>query len=113
MSRGLPACVDGKLEGKTLETNPGECVAVVLSSKGYPEYPEKGREIAGLEQVPGDVEVFHSGTARSDGKVITTGGRVLTVTAMAPTQPQALEKVYAAVRKIKFEGMHYRKDIGL
>ncbi len=109
----LAACADGQLKGKTLEVNPGVCVTVVLSAEGYPENPQKGAEITGLGQVPGGVEVFHSGTARSGGKTLTAGGRVLAVTALAPALAQAREKAYAAAGKIQFKGMHYRKDIGL
>ena len=109
----LAACADGRLAGRTLETNPGVCAAVVLSAKGYPENPQKGAEIAGLGQVPGGVEVFHAGTALSGGRTVTAGGRVLAVSALAPTLAEAREKAYSAVEKIKFEGMHYRRDIGL
>ena len=109
----LAACADGRLEEMTLETNTGECAAVVLSAGGYPENPEKGKEITGLGQVPDGVEIFQSGTDISGGKTITAGGRVLAVTARAPTLAQAREKVYSAVKAIKFEGMHYRTDIGL
>ena len=59
-----------------------------------------------------DVLVFHAGTARRDGKLVTDGGRVLGVTALGPDIPRAIERAYEAVAKVHFEGMHYRRDIG-
>jgi len=107
------ACVDGKLSGHTVEISEETCVTVVLSSKGYPEAPEKGKEITGLEAVPAGALVFHAGTRKENGKFVTDGGRVMAVTVKAASGTEAREKVYAAVGKIKFEGMHYRKDIGI
>jgi phosphoribosylamine---glycine ligase len=86
---------------------------VVLSARGYPEAPEKGREISGLDALPDDVLVFHSGTKKEDGKFVTAGGRVLAVSAKAATLEKAREKAISAAGKIKFNGRHYRKDIGL
>lgn len=105
------ACADGRLKGKQAEAT-GACATVVLSARGYPEAPEKGREISGLDALPADVLVFHSGTQKENGKFVTCGGRVLSVSAKAATLERALRKVYSAVKKIKFDGMHYRKDIG-
>ncbi len=107
------ACVDGKLSGHAIETSKETCVTVVLSSKGYPEAPEKGKEITGLGTAPAGALVFHAGTKKENGKFVTDGGRVLAVTVKAADPAEARKKVYAAVEKIKFDGMHYRKDIGL
>ena len=109
----LDACAGGNLGGKTLEVTGQTCVNVVLASKGYPDSPEKGKEIKGLDAVPAGVTVFHSGTGHKDGKYLTNGGRVLTVTASGRDLAEAREKAYAAAAVIKFEGMQYRKDIGL
>ncbi len=105
------ACVDGRLEGQKMEVS-GACAAVVMSARGYPEAPEKGDEINGLDALPDDVLVFHSGTKKEHGKFVTAGGRVLAVAAKAATLEKAREKACSAVEKIKFDGMHYRKDIG-
>ena len=109
----LKACSEGNLAGKELETSTGACVSVVLASGGYPENPEKGKEITGLYKVPPGALLFHSGTAKRDDGYITSGGRVLSVTATGANIEEARQKAYAAVAKINFEGMQYRKDIGL
>jgi len=109
----LHACACGELAGKTLELYDGACVSLVLASAGYPENPEKGKAITGLEAVPGDVTVFHAGTVLRDGAYVSNGGRVLTVTALAPDPARARARVYEAAKKISFEGMQYRKDIGV
>lgn len=108
----LAACAEGKLAGQELAATSGTCITVVLASAGYPEAPEKNKEITGLDTVPSDVTVFHAGTKQVDGKYYTNGGRVLAVTACAPDMEQARAKVYAAIAGIHFEGMQYRKDIG-
>ncbi|GAB6072222.1 phosphoribosylamine--glycine ligase [Venenivibrio stagnispumantis] len=89
-------------------------VGVVMASKGYPDKYEKGKEITGIEEAEKDpdVVVFHAGTNIKDGKLVTDGGRVLTVTATGKNIKEAVEKVYNATSKIHFEGAHYRKDIG-
>jgi phosphoribosylamine--glycine ligase len=89
-------------------------VCVVVSSGGYPGRYPTGVPIDGIdeaERVPG-VVVFHAGTAMRDGRVVTAGGRVLGVTATADGVPAAIEAAYAAVARIRFDGMHYRRDIG-
>ena len=106
------------LEGKIDEVKPKWSdkwsIGVVMASKGYPGSYEKGKVITGIEEAEKDpdVVVFHAGTDIKDGKLVTAGGRVLTVTALGNTLPEAKEKVYKAVEKIHFEGAHYRKDIG-
>ena len=85
---------------------------MVLVSGGYPKQYEKGKEITGLEDLPEDILVFHAGTKRENGKLLTNGGRVLNIVAYGNSLEKALEKVYKAVEKIHFEKMYYRKDIG-
>jgi len=89
-------------------------IGVVMASGGYPEKYEKGKVITGIEEAEKDpdIVVFHAGTDIKDGKLITVGGRVLTITATGKTLKEAKEKVYKAVEKIHFEKAHYRKDIG-
>jgi len=94
--------------------SPSPALCVVLASKGYPGKPEVDKAITGLEaaESQGGVKVFHAGTQFRDRQVLTTGGRVLGVTAIGEDLPAAIERAYAAVGKIHFEGMHYRRDIG-
>ena len=89
-------------------------VCVTLASGGYPGHYATGREITGIEaaEARGDVRVFHAGTARRDGRLVTVGGRVLGVTAVAADVGSAIAAAYEGVRCIHFEGMHYRTDIG-
>jgi len=106
--------IDGQLPNK-LNWKPETSICVVLASKGYPGSYEKGKEIFGIEgaeAIP-SVVVFHAGTAVKNGKLVTNGGRALNVTALGKDIKEAREIVYKAVEKIHFEGMHYRKDIGL
>ncbi len=90
------------------------CVCIVCSSKGYPGDYEKGKEIFGLEEVAkfSDVVVFHAGTKKDGQKILTNGGRVLAVTGLGNSIKEAINTAYKAVEKIKFDGMHYRRDIG-
>ena len=103
-------------EGKDVrvEEDPRWALDVVIASRGYPEKPEKGKVIEGLEEAKNlpDVVIFHAGTTIKEGKVITNGGRVLNVCAYGETLRKAKERAYEAVSRIHFEGMHYRKDIG-
>jgi phosphoribosylamine---glycine ligase len=111
----LVACVEGKLNDiKDIEWKDGVSVCVVLASGGYPDNPQKGKVIRGLEKLAGrdDVMVFHAGTKKTNGHYVTSGGRVLGVTALGPTYESAIKKAYDAVAMIEFEGMFYRKDIG-
>ena len=90
-------------------------VCVAVASGGYPGRSATGHEITGIaeaESRPG-VHVFHAGTARRAGRLVTAGGRVLGVTAVAHDLAAAIDAAYAGVRRIRFEGMHYRTDIGL
>ncbi len=87
-------------------------LGVVLAAKGYPEAPQKGDEITGLAKDEDDVHVFHAGTAEKDGKVVTSGGRVLCVTALGDKVKIAAERAYEVADRIKFAGMQFRRDIG-
>jgi phosphoribosylamine--glycine ligase len=88
-------------------------VSVMLASGGYPGPYETGKPIDGLDDVDDDVLVFHAGTKRdAEGRLVTNGGRVLAVTAVAPTIGEARDKVYGNIDRIRFDGMQYRRDIG-
>ena len=104
----------GRLEPEKLKWKPGASACVVLASGGYPGKFETGKEIRGLEEAEAiaDVKVLHAGTKRVGEKIVTSGGRVLGVTASGNALGSALDKAYQAARKIRFEGMQYRRDIG-
>jgi phosphoribosylamine--glycine ligase len=108
------ATINGNLSEKELNWHNCHTACVVMASGGYPGPYEKGHVITGLEQAADmqDALVFHAGTVLQDGKIVTNGGRVLSVTAWGATLPAALDKAYAACRTISFAGAHYRKDIG-
>jgi phosphoribosylamine--glycine ligase len=101
----------GGLEGAVLEWDARAAVTVVLASRGYPASSSSGDVIAGLDQVPGEVEVTHAGTAARDGDIVTAGGRVLNVTALGHGIPAARAAAYAAADVIAFDGMQMRRDI--
>src|SRR5579885_2005754 len=104
----------GTLGAHEAHWSPNPAVCVVLASQGYPGKPVVGKTITGydLAETMGGVKVFHAGTAFRDHQLITTGGRVLGVTATGEDLSAAIQQVYAAVSKISFEGMQYRHDIG-
>ncbi len=107
------AAVNGKLAEKTIEWHTDKAVTVVLAAGGYPDSYQKGDAITGIADamaIPG-VNVFHAGTAIKDGKLVTNGGRVLNVTAVASTFNEAIDKAYAGVEKITWQGKTYRRDI--
>ncbi len=110
----LKATSQGKLKDIKLSWKKDASICVVLTSKGYPEAYEKDKPIKGLDSLnkSDDVMVFHAGTSLNDGKIVTSGGRVLGVTALGKDIKTAKQKAYNAIKKIHFEGMHYRKDIG-
>lgn len=104
----------GELKPEKLKWKPGASACVVLASGGYPGKFESGKEIHGLEeasQVAG-VKILHAGTKRRGDSIVTSGGRVLGVTASGESLTSALQKTYEAAGKIHFDGMHYRRDIG-
>ncbi len=110
----LAATAAGKLEGVDLEWSEQVAACVVIASGGYPGSYEKGKLISGLEEAAAldGVKVYHAGTADEDGKVYTSGGRVLGVTALGEDFDDAFDRAYAAVDMISFEGMYCRRDIG-
>ncbi len=108
----MEACIDGTLAKTAVTWRDGAAVCVVMAAGGYPGSYGKGDAISGLsEAAAAGAVVFHAGTARKDGAVVTNGGRVLGVTAMDGDVLKAIEKAYAAVGRIGFKGAHYRKDI--
>ncbi len=108
----MVATVDENLDQHTIRIRNGYAMDVVLASGGYPDEYEKNLEIFGLNDLNPGVLVFHAGTAVQDEKVVTSGGRVLNVVALGETLSQAKDSVYRAIDKIRFDKMHYRKDIG-
>lgn len=106
------ACFDGTLHDYPMEFHDGFFVDVVLVSGGYPKSYEKGYEIRGLENLSNDTMVFHAGTAKKDGKIVTSGGRVLNIVAHGEDLVSTIDKVYQECRVVEFENMYYRKDIG-
>lgn len=110
----LLATVEGRLADVKLKWSPRPSVCVVMTSEGYPGTYPISREIRGLDRAAGlkDTAVFHAGTSLRDGRVVTSGGRVLGVTAIGSDIKDAIAKAYAAVELISFNGSHYRKDIG-
>lgn len=107
------AVIDERLQEIQLEFEEGAAVCVVMASGGYPEHYEKGKEITGLEDVSPEVMVFHAGTKLENGKLYTSGGRVLGVVAKGEDIQAARKIAYENVEKIHFEGAQYRKDIGI
>jgi len=103
--RGLPA---------SLRWRPESSVCVVLASRGYPAAPKVGDPISGLDDAGAlaGVNVFHAGTARRDGSLVTAGGRVLGVQALGPDIGSAIARAYEGVARIRFDGMQWRSDIG-
>ena len=107
------AVIDGRLSETAVRWRKEPSICVVLASKGYPGTYEKGKVITGLEELRGqkDLFVFHAGTSFQNGSLVTSGGRVLGVTALGTDMREARERAYSAIGKIHFEGMHFRKDI--
>ena len=105
------AAIEGRLDKITAQWTDEPAVGIVLAAGGYPESYNKGDTITGLEQTSGNTKVFHAGTTIKDGKVVTSGGRVLCVTATGATVKDAQQQAYAAVDKINFNGRYFRKDI--
>jgi len=110
----LKATAEGKLNEARVSWKDDAAVCVVISAKGYPGNYEKGKIITGLDELTDekDTMVFHAGTSAKEGKLVSSGGRVLGVTALGSDISAARDNAYKALGKIHFEGMHYRKDIG-
>ena len=111
----LEATIDGKIDNCAIEWDERAAVTVVLASGGYPDKYETGKAISGLDEAEklDDVHIFHAGTQRTNGGIVTSGGRVLAVTALGSTTEAARARVYEAVSRIHFENCHYRRDIAL
>jgi phosphoribosylamine--glycine ligase len=110
----LVAAAEGRLAQSTCRVSSDRMVGVVMASRGYPESSESGQPIEGVEEaeeVPG-VAVYHAGTAMRDSRLVTAGGRVLTVVGRASDFPEAIARAYAGVHRIQFDGMQFRRDIG-
>jgi phosphoribosylamine--glycine ligase len=110
----LDQCARGALGEIRIEWAKEPAVCVVVASRGYPDAPETGKTITGLDSLKewSDVVVYHAATKREDGQVRTVGGRVLGVTALGANLESAIARAYAAIDKIRFEGMTFRRDIG-
>jgi phosphoribosylamine--glycine ligase len=108
------ASIEGRVSEGDLKWSPEPSICVVLASGGYPGSYEVGKKITGIEEADRleGVRVFHAGTTARDGAFYTAGGRVLGVTARGADLATAVERAYAGVARIHFDGMHYRKDIG-
>jgi phosphoribosylamine--glycine ligase len=110
----LMAAATRRLDGVRPRFRDEPHVGVVMAARGYPDTPETGKAVLGLDaaaSVPGAL-VFHAGTADRDGAVVTAGGRVLTVVGRGASFPDAIATAYRAVRHVRFDGMQYRSDIG-
>ena len=113
LSEIMGSIIDNNLKNIDIKYSEEEAVCVMLTSGGYPESYEKGKIIKGLDKLDDDIVVFHSGTKLVDGNLVTNGGRVIGITTKAKTVKNAAEKVYENIKRINFEGMHYRTDIGI
>ena len=110
----LNACIDGTLDQVQIEIDPRPTVCVVMASEGYPGTYTTGKAITGLQaaaKVEG-VEVFHAGTTVKGQQTVTSGGRVLGVTAVGDTIQMAIDRAYLAIKEIQWQGCYYRRDIG-
>jgi phosphoribosylamine--glycine ligase len=114
LTEAMFACMNGTLDHADIRFSDGACVCIAAASGGYPGQYERGFEITGLDRAQArGAQVFHAGTAARDGGFVTDGGRVLGVVQCAPTLGEAIKKAYEAVGEISFEGMHFRRDIGV
>lgn len=109
----IDAVIDEKLDNIDIEWREEETSCVIISSGGYPGKYQKGKAIYGLNSSFEDMILFHSGTKICDGSIVTDGGRVLGVVSIKESVSKASDAVYSVIDNIRFEGMHYRKDIGL
>lgn len=109
----IEAILENRLNEIHIKYDEKNAVCVMLTSGGYPEGYEKGKVITGLDKVDEDIVIFHSGTKIINNKLVTNGGRVIGISAKGNSLEEASKKVYENIEKIKFEGMHYRTDIGV
>ncbi len=114
LSEIVEAVIDQRLDEITLDIDPRPAVCVVMAAGGYPDSYASGHEIKGLDEAAeiAGVEVFHAGTRREDGRLVTAGGRVLGVTALADDLAAAIDRAYRAVGRISWPDCYYRRDIG-
>jgi phosphoribosylamine--glycine ligase len=114
LAEWLAGAAAGRLPGAKIPWDPRTAVCVFLTAAGYPEAPRVGDVIEGVDRagVGNEAIIFHAGTARRGAALVTAGGRVLAVTALGESAAAARERAYAAVTQIRFDGMHYRRDIG-
>jgi phosphoribosylamine--glycine ligase len=107
------ACANGSLEPEMVRRRGGACATVVMAAPGYPASYPRGLPISGIENISDpEILVFHAGTARQDGRVLSDGGRVLAVSGLGDDLESAVNRAYAGVAQIDFEGAHFRSDIG-
>lgn len=111
LNKIMTAIIDNNLKNIEISYSKEQAICVMLTSGGYPEAYEKGKVITGLENLDSDIVVFHSGTKFDKENIVTNGGRVIGITAKGSSLKEASDKVYENIKKINFEGMHYRKDI--
>jgi phosphoribosylamine---glycine ligase len=112
LAQVLLAATRTELDRVNLDWDPRVALGVVLAAAGYPMHPRKGDAITGLPTDEADRMVFHAGTTDANGAVLTSGGRVLCATVLAPTVAEAQRSAYALIGGIRFDGMQYRRDIG-
>ena len=113
LSEIIEHILENRLSEIKINYDKKHAVCVMLTSGGYPESYEKGKVITGLENLEEDIVVFHSGTKLENSQLLTNGGRVIGITAKGNSLEEASMKVYSNIKNIKFEGMHYRTDIGV
>jgi phosphoribosylamine--glycine ligase len=108
----LMAATSGSLDQVELEWDRRTALGVVMAAHGYPLEPRKGDAISGIPKETEDAMVFHAGTVQRDGGALTSGGRVLCVTALADSVKAAQQRAYEVAEQIRFDGAQYRRDIG-
>lgn len=105
--------IEGTLKSEDLTWKKEKCMTVILTSKGYPMKYEKGKEISGIENVDEDIYVYHNNTEFKNNKILSAGGRVLSVTALGSDFEEMRKRIYKNIEKINFENKTFRKDIGI
>jgi phosphoribosylamine---glycine ligase len=108
----LLACAQGRLKDVSARWKPESALTVVMAAKGYPGDYTKGNRISGLDDLPDGAIAFHAGTSKTDGALVTSGGRVFNITALGKTISEAQAHAYRAVSHVSFDGAYWRKDIG-
>jgi phosphoribosylamine--glycine ligase len=108
----LVKCAKGELKGATLKVDPNFALTIVMAAGGYPDHYEKGKTITGLTNAE-KAHVFHAGARLQAGQVVTDGGRVLGITAKGKTLEEARKNAYETAAKVQWDGVYFRKDIGV